>query len=33
MEAPGNSEIENIVTTTDKLFQYVDKENNADPMN
>ncbi|OYQ79000.1 addiction module protein [Wohlfahrtiimonas chitiniclastica] len=32
LEAQGSSEIENIVTTTDKLFQYADEENNADPM-
>ncbi len=30
LEAQGSSEIENIVTTTDKLFQYLDEENNAD---
>lgn len=32
LEAQGSSEIENIVTTTDKLFQYADEENQADPM-
>lgn len=32
LEAQGSSEIENIVTTTDKLFQYADEENSADPM-
>lgn len=31
LEAQGSSEIENIVTTTDKLFQYSQEENNADP--
>lgn len=32
LEAQGSSEIENIVTTTDKLFQFADEENSADPM-
>lgn len=32
LEAQGSSEIENIVTTTDKLFQYAVEESNADPM-
>lgn len=32
LEAQGSSEIENIVTTTDKLFQYAGEENSADPM-
>lgn len=32
LEAQGSSEIENIVTTTDKLFQYSVEEGNADPM-
>lgn len=32
LEAQGSSEIENIVTTTDKLFQYAEEESNADPM-
>lgn len=31
LEAKDSSEIENIVTTTDKLFQYVDADNQADP--
>lgn len=31
LEAQGSSEIENIVTTTDKLFQFSQEENNADP--
>ncbi|WP_319558052.1 protein adenylyltransferase Fic [Thiomicrorhabdus sp.] len=30
LEAQSSSEIENIVTTTDKLFQYVQEEQNAD---
>ncbi|WP_370520840.1 Fic family protein [Snodgrassella sp. ESL0253] len=32
MEAQASSEIENIVTTTDKLFQYIGMESQADPM-
>lgn len=32
LEAQSSSEIENIVTTTDKLFQYAQEEDNADPM-
>lgn len=32
LEAQGSSEIENIVTTTDKLFQFSHEESNADPM-
>lgn len=31
LEAKGSSEIENIVTTTDKLFQYADEDSSADP--
>ena len=31
LEAKDSSEIENIVTTTDKLFQFSDDEQNADP--
>ena len=31
LEAQASSEIENIVTTTDKLFRFVDDERNADP--
>ena len=31
LEAKDSSEIENIVTTTDKLFQYADEDDNADP--
>ena len=31
LEAKDSSEIENIVTTTDKLFQFSDDEHNADP--
>lgn len=31
LEAKGSSEIENIVTTTDKLFQYSFSESKADP--
>lgn len=31
LEAKDSSEIENIVTTTDKLFQFADDEHNADP--
>ncbi|WP_206197854.1 Fic/DOC family N-terminal domain-containing protein [Thiomicrospira sp. S5] len=30
LEAQSSSEIENIVTTTDKLFQYAQKEQNSD---
>lgn len=32
LEAQGSSEIENIVTTTDKLFQYSQEDSQADPM-
>lgn len=32
LEAKGSSEIENIVTTTDKLFQFSNDEKNADPI-
>ena len=32
MEAQASSEIENIVTTTDKLFQFMDAESQADPV-
>lgn len=32
LEAQGSSEIENIVTTTDKLFQYAQEDSQADPM-
>lgn len=32
LEAQGSSEIENIVTTTDKLFQYAQEDSHADPM-
>lgn len=32
LEAQGSSEIENIVTTTNKLFQYAQEESDADPM-
>ena len=32
LEAQGSSEIENIVTTTDRLFQYAQEEDDADPM-
>ena len=31
LEAKDSSEIENIVTTTDKLFQFSSEENLADP--
>lgn len=31
LEAKDSSEIENIVTTTDKLFQYADEDDSADP--
>ena len=31
LEAQSSSEIENIVTTTDKLFQYAHESHNADP--
>lgn len=31
LEAKASSEIENIVTTTDKLFEYLKNEGNADP--
>ena len=31
LEAKSSSEIENIVTTTDELFRYVDADDNADP--
>lgn len=30
LEAKDSSEIENVVTTTDKLFQYADKEKSDD---
>lgn len=32
LEAQSSSEIESIVTTTDKLFQYAQEEDDADPM-
>jgi len=32
LEAKDSSEIENIVTTTDKLFQYASEDSRADPM-
>jgi Fic family protein len=32
LEAQGSSEIENIVTTTDKLFRYAQEDSQADPM-
>lgn len=32
LEAQASSEIENIVTTTDTLFRYMDNEESADPM-
>ncbi len=32
LEAQGSSEIENIFTTTDKLFQYAQEDSQADPM-
>lgn len=32
LEAKDSSEIENIVTTEDKLFQYAQKDSHADPM-
>lgn len=32
LEAKDSSEIENIVTTTDKLFQYAQEDSHADPM-
>lgn len=32
LEAKDSSEIENIVTTTDKLFQYINEDSHADPM-
>jgi len=32
LEAQSSSEIENIVTTTDKLFQYAQEDSQADPM-
>jgi Fic family protein len=32
LEAQGSSEIENIVTTTDRLFQYAEEDSQADPM-
>ncbi|MDD1632367.1 MAG: Fic family protein, partial [Methylococcaceae bacterium] len=32
LEAQGSSEIENIVTTTDRLFQYAQEDSQADPM-
>lgn len=32
LEAKDSSEIENIVTTTDKLFQYIHEDSHADPM-
>jgi Fic family protein len=31
LEAKDSSEIENIVTTTDKLFQYANEDSQADP--
>ena len=31
LEAKDSSEIENIVTTTDQLFQYAQSHDNADP--
>ncbi len=31
LEAKDSSEIENIVTTTDRLFQFADEDSNADP--
>lgn len=31
LEAKDSSEIENIVTTTDRLFQFADEDKNADP--
>ena len=31
LEAKDSSEIENIVTSTDRLFQYLQAENQADP--
>lgn len=31
LEAKASSEIENIVTTTDKLFEHLDSDSNADP--
>lgn len=31
LEAKASSEIENIVTTTDKLFEYLNSDTNADP--
>ena len=31
MEAKDSSEIENIVTTTDKLFQFANEQSQADP--
>ncbi|WP_425357664.1 protein adenylyltransferase Fic [Methylomicrobium album] len=32
LEAQGSSEIENIVTTTDKLFRFAEEDHRADPM-
>jgi Fic family protein len=32
LEAQGSSEIENIVTTADRLFQYAQEDSQADPM-
>lgn len=32
LEAQGSSEIENIVTTTDKLFRFAQEDSQADPM-
>lgn len=32
LEAKDSSEIENIVTTTDKLFQYINEDSHAAPM-
>ena len=32
LEAQASSEIENIVTTTDRLFQYIGTEGRADPV-
>jgi Fic family protein len=32
LEAQSSSEIENIVTSTDKLFRFAQEESHADPM-
>ncbi|WP_411572435.1 Fic/DOC family N-terminal domain-containing protein [Vibrio sp. TH_r3] len=32
LKAQGSSEIENIVTTTDKLFQHTHEDSQADPI-